>query len=106
MLDSTLGGYLEVHSRPPAFEGSDGRAYTVDILVDEEPESDGSYGAALLFVRWARDGAKPDGHVETDCLIRAGSADKVRAALKGVTLQQVKQHLDRMLEAQAERPNW
>ena len=32
--DTTLGGYLAVHGRPPAFEGPDGHPYTVSVEVE------------------------------------------------------------------------
>jgi hypothetical protein len=37
--DLTLGGYIEKHSRVPAFEGSDGQPYTVDVDVEERRRS-------------------------------------------------------------------
>ena len=54
--DSTLGGYLDVHDRPPGFEGSDGRAYSAAIFVDEFPDEQGRFGAAVLFVQWSETG--------------------------------------------------
>ena len=50
--ERTLGGYMAVHSRPAAFEGSDGRSYTVAIETDETGERDRPIGGYLLFVRW------------------------------------------------------
>lgn len=97
---------MEKHSRPPAFEGSDGQPYTVAIWVDSEPASDGSYGAALLFVRWTSDGSKPEGHLETPCLVRAESAEDARGVLREMTLHHVKRYLDSLVEARAELPNW
>ena len=32
--DATLGGYLDKHDRPPAFQGSDGHPYTVSLEVE------------------------------------------------------------------------
>src|SRR5262245_11099072 len=66
--DSTLGGYFRTHTRPPAFEGSDGEAYSVAVYVDEEPGPDGRLGGALLFVRWSPKGDQPEGHLESDYL--------------------------------------
>jgi hypothetical protein len=37
--ESTIGGYMAVHDRPAAFEGSDGFSYSVEIMVDP-PETD------------------------------------------------------------------
>jgi hypothetical protein len=47
--DTTLGGYQEVHRRPPAFGGADGQAYSVSPFVDDAPDAAGRYGAALLL---------------------------------------------------------
>src|SRR5213083_2077885 len=66
MDDTTLGGYQEVHGRPPAFGAADGQAYSVDTFADDLAEP-GRYGAALLFVRWG-EGERPVGHLETDYL--------------------------------------
>lgn len=35
--DMSLGGYVEEHDRVPAFEGSDGQPYTVDVDVEPVP---------------------------------------------------------------------
>jgi hypothetical protein len=106
MSDATLGGYLDIHSRPPTFEGCDGRSYSVDVWVDQDPGEGGAYGASLLFVRWAQDGTKPDGHLETQCLARARDADEAKAALRTMTLLQLKNHLDRLIETHRELPSW
>ena len=92
--DGTLGGYLRIHQRPPAFGGSDGAAYTVSTLVDDDPDPQGLYGAALLFVRWSDAGEKAVGHLETDYLAFGKSADEAMAPLLAFSLAQVKAHLD------------
>ncbi len=99
--DSTLGGYYEVHARPPAFEGADGRAYSAAVYVDPDPGSDGRYGAALLFVRWAPGGDRPDGHVETDYLAFGTSPGEAAAALRALTLWEVKAQLDAALASRS-----
>jgi hypothetical protein len=97
MDDTTLGGYQQVHQRPPAFGGADGQAYSVAPWVDDTPDADGRYGAALLFVRWA--GAeKPIGHLETDYLAFGPTAEAALAPLLALTLREVKDHLDRCVE--------
>ncbi len=106
MRDETLGGYLELHACPPAFEGIDGRSYTADAWVDEEPGADGSYGASIIFVRWTSDGGRPDGHLETGCLASADSPEAVRAVVLGMTLHELKRHLDRLIETSSERLIW
>ena len=37
MSEFTLGGYMQKHDRAAAFGGSDGRAYSVAIYVEDEP---------------------------------------------------------------------
>ena len=55
-----------MHARPPAFGGTDGRAYSVSTFVDDKPDALGRYGAALLFIQWAEGGGRPAGHLESD----------------------------------------
>ena len=97
--DSTLGGYERVHERPPAFSGSDGHAYTVATLVDDDPDPVGRYGAALLFVRWSSAGERAVGHLETDYLAFGSSPDQAVVPLLGLSLGEVKSHLDRCIAA-------
>ena len=87
-----------MHERAPAFGGKDGQAYSVGTFVDEMADSDGRYGAALLFVRWSEAGDRPVGHLETDYLARAETPAGALAALLALTLADVKQHLDRLID--------
>jgi hypothetical protein len=97
--DTTLGGYQAVHRRPPAFGGTDGGAYSASTFVDDVPDAAGRYGAALLFVRWGETGAgRPVGHLETDYLAYGRSPEEALGPLLALTLQEVKQHLDRCVE--------
>lgn len=91
MDDTTLGGYQEVHGRPPAFGAADGQAYSVDTLADDAT-GDGRYGAALLFVRWGE--SSPVGHLETGYLAFGSTADEALAPVLALTLEEVKAHLD------------
>jgi hypothetical protein len=88
--ESTLGGYIAVHTRPPAFTGVDGGAYTVDVAVDET-------GGYLLFLRW--DGEPPTikGHLESEYLVRGTDESMVRAALDRLPLLDVKTTLDALI---------
>ena len=54
--DAALGGYLETHDRPPAFEGWDGQPYTVSIEVERSPNLRAPWIAYLVFPRWAETG--------------------------------------------------
>jgi hypothetical protein len=95
----TLGGYMTVHDRAPAFEGSDGRAYSVALWVDDQPDERGRLAGALLFVRWRPDGSEPDGHRETDWLVRGDSAADVERRLGAMSLYDVKALLEECIAA-------
>lgn len=96
--DLTLGGYVEVHERVPAFEGGDGQPYTVDIAIDSTGDPDKPFAAFLVFVRWAATGAGIMDHVETgDVASGATEADARRAALD-LSLYEVKAELDAAIE--------
>jgi hypothetical protein len=104
--DATLGGYLELHQRPPAFQGSDGQAYSAAIYVDDTPRPDGRFSAALLFVRWGSAGDHPVGHVETEDLALAPTRGEAEAAVRALSLWAVKQHLEAALERRRATPEW
>ena len=104
--DATLGGYLRVHQRPPAFGGPDGRAYSVGVLVDDAPDAQGRYGAGVLFVRWTAAGDAPDGHVETEWLVFGASPAEAKRALHALTLHDLKDRLDRAVRVRQEEPDW
>jgi len=94
--DDTLAGYVALHGRPPAFEGSDGRAYSVGVFSDEEPQADGRYGASLLFLRWSAASA-PDGHLESEYLAWDRDATAAEAAVGRLSLLDVKRTLDALI---------
>jgi len=94
--DDTLAGYQAVHGRAPAFEGPDGRAYSVGVFSDDDPAPDGRYGAALLFLRWS-DTQQPEGHLESDYLAFAADPADAEAEVGRMTLTDVKATLDRLV---------
>jgi hypothetical protein len=104
---NTIGGYAAVHSRPAAFEGSDGMSYSVEIVVDETEIVGRPYGAYLLFMRWRRIGAQGiEGHLETDYLAYGASEDAARARAGAMTLTDVKMLLESLIREQvANRPS-
>jgi len=104
--DATLGGYLAKHKRPPAFGGPDGAAYSADVLIDDEPDDAGRFGAALLFVRWSADGTVPQGHVESDYLVFGATRAEAELAVHALSLHDVKAALDAAVEARSRRPDW
>lgn len=87
--DGTLGGYLEVHDRPPAFEGSDGHPYTVSIEVEQTANLLAPYLGFLVFPRWAHTGVGIVGHVESATLIEGRSRQEVEEHLGALTLLEV-----------------
>ena len=96
--ESTIGGYMAVHDRPAAFEGSDGFSYSVEIMAEETGERPREWGAFFLFIKWARIGAQtPEGHLESDYLVRADSEDVARRAVGAMPLGDVKALLDRLI---------
>lgn len=88
-VDGTLGGYLECHGRPPAFEGSDGCPYTVSLEVAREPDLRKPYSGYLVFPRWAETGGGIIGHVESPPLLRGYSREEVEEKLRALTLLEV-----------------
>lgn len=103
---NTIGGYMRVHARPAAFEGSDGFSYSVAIEVDPTGDPDRPYGAWFLFLRWRRVGAQGvEGHVESEYLAWGGTAEAAREALEAWLLSDVHDALEACLHASApERP--
>ncbi|HUH11603.1 MAG TPA: hypothetical protein VMK65_00780 [Longimicrobiales bacterium] len=96
--DVTLAGYTYEHERPPAFEGSDGDAYTVDVAVEETGEAERPFVAYLLFLRWAATGAGIMGHVESGDVASGRTEEEARAATGNLTLWELKAELDAALE--------
>lgn len=95
---NTLGGYMAVHDRPAAFEGSDGFSYSVEILADDGEGGQGQWGAYLFFVKWARIGASsPEGHIESAVLARGATDAEARARLGAMPLSDVKRVLDELI---------
>jgi hypothetical protein len=92
--DSTLGGYLRTHSRPPAFEGIDGEPYTVSPETEQTPSLAAPYEGYLVFPRWAATGAGIVGHLETPTLVQGRSRQEVLEALERLSLEEVKTLLD------------
>src|SRR5690242_7906175 len=89
--ESTIGGYAAVHDRPAAFEGSDGFSYSVELMTEETGDRASPWAGFILFVKWARLGAQtPEGHLESDYLVRASSEPEARRMLGATPLGDVK----------------
>jgi len=105
---NTIGGYMAVHDRPAAFEGSDGASYSVEIVSDDSGDEQKPFAAYLLFVRWRHGDPVASGHLETEFLAFAPSEAEARASVGALRLSEVKSKLDALIKAQRadERPWW
>jgi hypothetical protein len=95
--DGTLGGYLRMHARPPAFQASDGHPYTVSAETEEAGKGPTSWAAYLVFPRWARTGVGIVGHLESPVLFREPSRSSARGRLEALTLAEVRELLEEAL---------
>ena len=96
--DLTLGGYLEVHERPPAFAGLDEQPYTVSVEVESVGNLATPYVAYLVFPRWAETGLGIVGHLETPVLSEGRSRDEVQDRIHALPLTEVKRLLDEAIQ--------
>ena len=96
--DATLGGYMEVHERPPAFSGSDGQPYTASVEIESVENLAAPYVAYLVFPRWAETGLGIVGHVETPVLCEGRSRDEVQDRVHALPLIEVKRLLDEAIQ--------
>ena len=96
---NTIGGYMAVHDRPAAFEGSDGASYSVEIVTDINDDEKGAFGAYLLFVRWREGDPVASGHLETDFLAFASTEAEARKMVGAMLLNEVKSRLDELIKA-------
>jgi hypothetical protein len=96
---NTIGGYMSVHDRPAAFEGSDGFSYSVEILIEQTNDNEQEpWNAFILFVKWARIGAQsPEGHLESDYLESGATEEDARRHLGEMPLNLVKLLLDGLI---------
>ena len=95
--DGTLGGYLRVHKRPPAFGGRDGHPYTVSIEVEKTGDLPTPYHGYLVFPRWAETGVGIVGHVETPTLASCRTLQEADRILGELTLLEVQSLLEEAL---------
>jgi hypothetical protein len=105
---NTIGGYMAVHDRPAAFEGSDGASYSVEIVSESSGDTARPFAAYLLFVRWGHGDPVASGHLETEFLAFAASESEAREAVGALRLNEVKLKLDALIKAKRaeERPWW
>jgi hypothetical protein len=98
---NTIGGYMAVHDRPAAFEGSDGESYSVEIVADSSGERNRPFAAYLLFVRWRQGDPVASGHLETEFIAYGNTEDEVRALVGALSLNEVKSRLDALIRAKS-----
>jgi hypothetical protein len=104
---NTIGGYMAVHARPAAFEGSDGASYSVEIVADSTGDKERPFGAYLLFVRWREGDPVASGHLETEFLAYGASEEEARQSVGALRLNDVKAQLDKLIVAKkAELKPW
>jgi hypothetical protein len=104
---NTIGGYMAVHARPAAFEGSDGASYSVEIVTDASGDKTRPFAAYLLFVRWREGDPVASGHLETEFLAFADTEDEARKLVGAMMLNEVKTRLDDLIKAKrAEQLPW
>jgi hypothetical protein len=96
--DLTLAGYHALHERPPAFEGSDGQPYTVDVDIEATNDPDRPFAAFFVFLRWAATGAGIMDHVETGDVAHGRTEEEARARALELTLYEVRAELDAAIE--------
>ena len=97
---NTIGGYMAVHDRPAAFEGSDGASYSVEIVTDESGDRAKPFAAYLLFVRWGRGDPVASGHLETEFLTFAQTEDEAKRLVGEMRLNDVKARLDALIRTE------
>ena len=95
--DLTFAGYVTTHDRVPAFEGSDGQPYTVDIDTEETGDPERPWAGFLVFVRWADTGAGIMGHVVSEDVVWGATEDETRERALDLTLYELKSELDRAI---------
>lgn len=98
LQDGTLGGYLQAHDRPPAFEGSDGHPYTVSIEVEKVGDLRLPFGVYLVFPRWAINGLGIVGHLQTPLLAKGRNQAEAEERAAELTLVEVKHLLEQAIE--------
>ncbi len=97
VADHSLGGYFAVHSRPPAYEGTDGHPYTVSMEIQHTGNLRAPFSGYLVFPRWALTGVGIVGHVETETLVEARTTDEANEHLKALSLHRVQELLEQAI---------
>ena len=102
--DVTLGGYIGLHVRPPAFVGADGQPYTVAVDVEESEDEEHRWAAFLVFLRWAETGAGIMDHLESGDVAHGATEEEARRDALALSLYEVKAELDAAIERRKPQP--
>ena len=78
----------------------------MDVYIEEDTDAAYTYAAALIFVKWSPDGAQPVDHLETHYLAHANRRSDVRNKLHALSLHEVKDHLEQLIDKRKELPDW
>lgn len=103
--ETTIGGWMAVHARPAAFEGSDGLSYSVEIEVDETGDPMEAFAAFFVFVRWSRGEPRVTGHIESDYLAHAATEEEARSAIGALPIAEAKRILDAVIADRGSSPD-
>jgi hypothetical protein len=98
---NTVGGYIAVHARPPAFEGKDGSSYSVEIMTDETGDPAKPWAGYLLFVRYAHGDPVASGHIETGYLRYAETEEGARILVGAMSLNSALIELNNLIAAKS-----
>lgn len=87
-----------MHGRPAAFEGLDGRSYSVDLAVDETGDPARPFGGYFVYVRWSA-GEHPalEGHVESPFVTFGMTEAEAMQAVSALPLSAARAALERRL---------
>ena len=94
---NTVGGYMAVHARPPAFEGKDGSSYSVEIMTDETGDPAQPWAAYLLFVRYGHGDPVASGHLETGYLRYSDTEEGARTLIGAMPLNAALSELNKLI---------
>lgn len=104
---NTLGGYIAVHDRPAAFEGSDGASYSVEIITDAAAEKGAAFSSYILFIQWRPGDPAAGGHLESGYLGAGATEAEARRPIEQMKLNDVKVLLDKLIKSRdGESRSW
>ncbi len=91
--DGTLGGYFQVHDRPPRSRARTATR-TRSRSKSSRPETSWPPTGLLVFPRWAQTGVGIVGHAESPTLVECRSHREAEERLGALTLVEVQRILE------------